>query len=86
MVQVLLLGTVAALSAGGFVWLRPRGASGPESQSWRCPRCARKLRYSPRLAGRPAVCPGCKRRLTLPDAPGAAAQAAPAAKFRVGRR
>jgi hypothetical protein len=35
-------------------------------QYCRCPDCGQKLRYLAAKAGRPALCPLCRRRLTLP--------------------
>src|SRR5262245_29002018 len=66
MMPVFIVGAVAVVAVGGYAWGRARSSRGPASTSYRCPRCQRKLRYSPSLAGRPAACPGCRRRLTLP--------------------
>jgi hypothetical protein len=41
----------------------------PEFHYWRCPDCGQKLRYLAAKAGRAALCPLCRRRLTLPRRP-----------------
>jgi hypothetical protein len=87
MTLAFLLGAVAALGAAAYVWSRALRPEAPAALSWRCPHCDKKVRYPPAWAGRDAGCPGCKRRLTLPDSPSAAPGAGtPGGGIRVRRK
>ena len=68
MMLVLLLATatVAALSLGGFLWLRGRALPEQPYYFLRCRRCAQKIRYLASRAGQEAGCPRCRERCVLP--------------------
>jgi uncharacterized paraquat-inducible protein A len=60
---VLLAGVVA-----GVAWLLRRQSSAQEELCHcRCPACEQKIRFLPSKAGKPAQCPRCPARFTLPN-------------------
>jgi uncharacterized paraquat-inducible protein A len=86
MLPIFLVGTVAIVTVGGYLWStrRPRGEQ--EQRWWCCPHCDRKLRYPSTRAGHTALCPGCKRRLTLPLGLPVASSANKTEGYRVRRK
>jgi hypothetical protein len=67
-VVLIVTGAVLVAAAAYLLW---RGRRPAESvvHYFRCPACGQKLRYAACKAGRPAVCPRCRRQGTLPATP-----------------
>jgi hypothetical protein len=68
MMIAIALGVVALLTAG-YAWARFRPQPEEPFLVWRCPGCDQKIRYLSEKAGRPALCPRCKHKWTLPMTP-----------------
>jgi uncharacterized paraquat-inducible protein A len=67
-VAVLGVGATAILAAALYV---VRGVQSAESEVHycRCAECSQKVRYAASRAGREALCPRCRQKLTLPAKP-----------------
>jgi len=63
---VLLVACLAALAAAKFAWVRWRPGDEETYHRFRCPGCGQKVRYRAWKAGRPGMCPRCRRHWTLP--------------------
>ena len=61
-----ILGVIAIAAVGAFVFVRPRGLARGEFHLFRCGACSQKVRYLASKAGRPAMCPRCGQKWTLP--------------------
>jgi DNA-directed RNA polymerase subunit RPC12/RpoP len=64
-----LLALIIGMAAGVFIWTRGRPAGEETVHLFRCSACGQKLRYTASRAGRPALCPRCGERSTLPQEP-----------------
>jgi hypothetical protein len=64
-----LLGTLATAGAVLFTWRARRNRPVEALHFFRCPACHQKVRYRASKAGRPAMCPRCLEKWTLPDSP-----------------
>lgn len=83
----LLAGTVAILALVGYLVVRLYAPSEEMFYFFRCPACGQKLRYLAHKAGRSAICPRCRRSVTLPATPQSVAKPeSPAHSYPVGRR
>jgi hypothetical protein len=85
----ILLVAAAVAAVLGWTWARSRRAPASEPfYTFHCPQCGQKIRYLAARAGRPALCPRCKRPATLPLAPSLQGLYAggPRGTMRVGQR
>jgi DNA-directed RNA polymerase subunit RPC12/RpoP len=65
-VVLVILGVVAALAVGVFVYLRGRPKMEEVYSHFRCPKCRRRLRYHSRQVGRKAKCSNCGNDVIFP--------------------
>lgn len=63
---LILIGTGATMATAGWWIHRARQPKALVSFRLRCPACGQKVRYNADRAGREAMCPRCRERLTLP--------------------
>ncbi len=70
MTPLLIAGVVIAILGIAIYYIQHREgspASGPYMH-FRCPHCNKKLRFPASKAGKPAMCPSCRRRWNVPAA------------------
>jgi DNA-directed RNA polymerase subunit RPC12/RpoP len=64
---LILIGTGATVATAGWWIHRSRQAKEDVSYRVRCAACGQKVRYTADRAGREAMCPRCRAKLTLPE-------------------
>ena len=83
---IFVVGTMAALAAGGGVLARARRPRPKPLLLFRCPACGQKLRCLASEAGRPGMCPRCRERWTLPaESRDVTTQTSSCGSYRIGR-
>lgn len=66
---LVLAGAALVGAALGVSWVGRRSARVEPYLVFRCPGCRQKVRYLASKAGRPGMCPRCRRRWVLPATP-----------------
>jgi transcription initiation factor IIE alpha subunit len=56
---LVIVGVLAALAVGVFLFLRRRSPEEEAFSHFRCPRCRRRLRYTSRQVGHKGKCSNC---------------------------
>jgi LPXTG-motif cell wall-anchored protein len=65
-VVLVIVGAIAALGVGVFMFLRKRRHVEEEFSHFRCPKCRRRLRYVSRQVGHKGQCSHCHTDLIFP--------------------
>jgi len=66
---LILIGTGATVATAGWWIHRARQPKEVVVYRVRCNACGQKVRYTATRAGREAMCPRCRAKLTLPETP-----------------